>query len=90
MAFALQRNFGFVTIFGFALIIMSTWETILSTVAFGLGNGGPGGLLWTFLAAWFGFLLVGISMAEMASMAPTSGTTTTLTPEATHKSEGHH
>ncbi len=54
---------------------MSTWETILSTVAFGLGNGGPGGLIWTFLAAWSGFLLVGISMAEMASMAPTSGTT---------------
>ncbi|KIX00815.1 uncharacterized protein Z518_09880 [Rhinocladiella mackenziei CBS 650.93] len=68
-----KRNFGFVSIFGFALIIMSTWETILSTVAFGLGNGGPGGLIWTFLAAWSGFILVGVSMAEMASMAPTSG-----------------
>lgn len=54
---------------------MSTWETILSTVAFGLGNGGPGGLIWTFVAAWLGFILVSVSMAEMASMAPTSGTT---------------
>lgn len=52
---------------------MSTWETLLSTVAFGLGNGGPGGLIWTFLAVWAGFTLVGLSMAEMASMAPTSG-----------------
>jgi amino acid transporter len=52
---------------------MSTWETVLSTVAFGLGNGGPGGLIWTFLAAWVGLTFVGISMAEMASMAPTSG-----------------
>ncbi|KAK5203633.1 hypothetical protein LTR41_010660 [Exophiala xenobiotica] len=68
-----KRNFGFVSIFGFALIIMSTWETILSTVAFGLGNGGPGGLIWTFVAVWIGFILVGVSMADMASMAPTSG-----------------
>ncbi|KIY02245.1 uncharacterized protein Z520_02383 [Fonsecaea multimorphosa CBS 102226] len=68
-----QRNFGFVSIFGFALIIMSTWETILSTLAFGLGNGGPGGLIWTFVAAYIGFTLVSVSMAEMASMAPTSG-----------------
>lgn len=52
---------------------MSTWETLLSTVAFGLGNGGPGGLIWTFLAVWTGFILVSLSMAEMASMAPTSG-----------------
>ncbi|KAL2423477.1 putative amino-acid permease PB24D3.02c [Exophiala dermatitidis] len=68
-----KRNFSFVSIFGFALIIMNTWETILTTVAFGLGNGGPGGLIWTFVAGWIGFLLVGVSMGEMASMAPTSG-----------------
>lgn len=68
-----QRNFSFVSILGFALIIMNTWETILTTVAFGLGNGGPGGLIWTFVAGWIGFLLVGVSMGEMASMAPTSG-----------------
>ncbi|KAJ9632791.1 hypothetical protein H2204_007666 [Knufia peltigerae] len=68
-----KRNFGFVSIFGFALIIMGTWEGIIPTLAFGLGNGGPGGLIWTFLATWTGFTLVTISMAEMASMAPTSG-----------------
>lgn len=52
---------------------MGTWEGIIPTLAFGLGNGGPGGLIWTFLATWTGFTLVTISMAEMASMAPTSG-----------------
>jgi amino acid permease len=62
-----------VSIFGFALIIMGTWEAVLATVAFGLGNGGPGGLIWTFIATYIGFILISMSMAEMASMAPTSG-----------------
>jgi choline transport protein len=49
---------------------MATWETVLTTVAFGLGNGGPSGLLYTYIGVWIGFTLVAISMAEMASMAP--------------------
>ncbi len=61
------------SIFGFALIIMGTWEAILATVAFGLGNGGPGGLIWTYVASYIGFGFISFSMAEMASMAPTSG-----------------
>lgn len=52
---------------------MSTWESILATLAFGLGNGGPGGLIYTYIAVYIGFILVIVSMAEMASMAPTSG-----------------
>ncbi|RMZ85432.1 hypothetical protein DV737_g752, partial [Chaetothyriales sp. CBS 132003] len=68
-----NRNFGFLSIFGFALIIMGTWEAILATVAFGLGNGGPAGLIYTYIATFIGFILISLSMAEMASMAPTSG-----------------
>ncbi len=52
---------------------MGTWEAILATLAFGLGNGGPGGLIYTYIASFIGFTLVIVSMAEMASMAPTSG-----------------
>lgn len=52
---------------------MGTWETVLATVAFGLANGGPGGLIFTYIGVWLGFCCVSISMAEMASMAPTSG-----------------
>jgi len=63
-----ERNFGFVSIFGFALILMGTWESLLGSVAFGLGNGGPSGLLYTYLGVFFGFGLVSASMAEMASM----------------------
>ncbi len=52
---------------------MGTWESVLATVAFGLGNGGAAGLIYTYIAVFIGFILVVLSMAEMASMAPTSG-----------------
>lgn len=45
----------------------------MGTVAWGLGNGGTAGLIYTFIGAWFGFILVSASMAEMASSCPTSG-----------------
>ena len=52
---------------------MSTWEALLGTIALALGNGGPSGLLYTYIVAYIGFTMVVASMAEMASMAPTSG-----------------
>lgn len=52
---------------------MGTWEGILGTVAWGLGNGGTAGLIYTFIGVWVGFTLVSASMAEMASSCPTSG-----------------
>ena len=36
--------------------------------SFGLNNGGPGGLAWTFLTGYAGFLITVACMAEMASM----------------------
>lgn len=59
--------------FGFSVILMASWEVMLSTVALGLGNGGSAGLLYTNLATWLGFIGVYASMGEMGSMAPTSG-----------------
>lgn len=59
--------------FGFSVILMASWEVMLSTVALGLSNGGSAGLLYTNLATWIGFIGVYASMGEMGSMAPTSG-----------------
>ncbi|KAK5104774.1 hypothetical protein LTS08_002666 [Lithohypha guttulata] len=42
-------------------------------VAFGLFNGGTAGLIYTYLIVVFLFFLTNVSMAEMASMAPTAG-----------------
>ncbi|KAI1625517.1 amino acid/polyamine transporter I [Exophiala viscosa] len=69
----LRRNFRFLSIFGFSMILMASWETILGTSIIGLINGGTAGMIWLYLVAWIGFLAVNTSMAEMASMAPTSG-----------------
>ncbi|OAL55082.1 amino acid transporter [Pyrenochaeta sp. DS3sAY3a] len=69
----LRRNFRFVTIFGFTMVLMATWEAQLSANIFGLINGGTAGLIFTYIGSFFGFLAAIISMAEMASIAPTTG-----------------
>lgn len=35
-----RRNFHRITILGFCMVILSTWEAILSTSVFALANGG--------------------------------------------------
>ncbi|KAJ1332069.1 choline transport protein [Microdochium nivale] len=69
----MRRNFRFVSIFGFSMILMASWEAALSIAVIGLLNGGTAGLIWSYFICWMGFLLVNTSMAEMGSMAPTSG-----------------
>lgn len=63
-----QRTFRSVTILGFCMVILSTWEAILSTAVFALGNGGTAGLIWGYLICMVGFGFVVASLAEMASM----------------------
>jgi amino acid permease len=50
------------------MVILSTWEAILSTAVFALGNGGTAGLIWGYLICMIGFGFVVASLAEMASM----------------------
>ncbi|KAH6625722.1 amino acid/polyamine transporter I [Boeremia exigua] len=69
----MRRNFRFVSVWAFSMILMSSWETMLGTAAIGLIDGGTAGLIWMYLICWIGFICVNTSMAEMASMAPTAG-----------------
>ncbi|TLD39557.1 gb [Venturia nashicola] len=69
----LKRNFSFWSIFGFSIILLSTWETQLGVASLGLLNGGSAGLVIMYLIVFFGMMTVILSMAEMASMAPTAG-----------------
>ncbi|TLD24675.1 Amino acid/polyamine transporter I [Venturia nashicola] len=48
-------------------------QEFMTTSAFGLIDGGTGGLIWTYLATITLMTCVIASMADMASMAPTSG-----------------
>lgn len=55
------------------MILSNSWETALACTSIALPNGGRAGLIWMYLFVWAGFLTVYMSLAEMASMAPTSG-----------------
>ena len=52
---------------------MASWEFILTSLSVGFANGGFGGLFVCFIVTITCFLSVVLSLAEMASMAPTSG-----------------
>ncbi|OCK76744.1 putative GABA permease [Lepidopterella palustris CBS 459.81] len=69
----LRRNFRFISLLGFGCTLISTWEIIVTTLGIALTNGGTAGLVWGYIAIVIGFTLVYMSVAEMASMAPTSG-----------------
>ncbi|SMR44927.1 unnamed protein product [Zymoseptoria tritici ST99CH_3D1] len=69
----LRRTFKFVSIVGFVTILQATWENVLLANWFGLYNGGTAGVIWCTIAVWLLMLCMIASLAEMASMAPTSG-----------------
>ncbi|QIX02550.1 hypothetical protein AMS68_008067 [Peltaster fructicola] len=69
----LRRNFRLVSVIGFVAVLMCTWEAVLFTASYILPNGGLAGMVWMYLISLFGFGTAILSMAEMASMAPTSG-----------------
>ncbi|KAF8846794.1 amino acid transporter [Acephala macrosclerotiorum] len=69
----LRRTFRFPSIFGYSVVLGATWEFSLVIVALSLTNGGTAGGIWIFLTVCVGMFFVVLSMAEMASMAPTSG-----------------
>lgn len=69
----LRRNFKSISILGMAAVTMGTWSALLTTSSFSLINGGLAGTIWVYLASWLFSITVACSLAEMASMAPTSG-----------------
>ncbi|KAF1948949.1 amino acid transporter [Byssothecium circinans] len=69
----LRRNFRISSIFGYSVVMGCTWEYALVIVGLSLLNGGTAGGIWLFLIVCFGMFFVVLSLAEMASMAPTAG-----------------
>ncbi|KAL9096709.1 MAG: hypothetical protein Q9165_001197 [Trypethelium subeluteriae] len=68
-----KRNFGLLASFGFVSIYQATWEFVLVSLSVGLLNGGFAGLFWVFIGTVTCYATIVASLAEMASMAPTSG-----------------
>ncbi|KAK7045423.1 polyamine transporter tpo5 [Paramarasmius palmivorus] len=68
-----KRNFGFWGTLGFVSIYIATWEVALVSSSAGFRNGGFAGLFWTFVGTAICFSSIVASLAEMESIAPTSG-----------------
>ncbi|KAI7662744.1 amino acid permease [Hortaea werneckii] len=85
----LRRTFRSLSVLGLAVTTMSSWVALLVTSRFSLINGGLAGSVWVFFATWVCTgTLVG-SLAEMASMAPTSGGQYHWVSEFAPKSQQH-
>lgn len=69
----LRRNFKSVSILGLAAVTMATWIAILMANIFSLINGGLAGTVWVYFGSWLCTITLVASLAEMASIAPTSG-----------------
>ena len=69
----LHRHFQSTSILGLVCLTLGTWMGMLTTATFSLINGGRAGTIWVYIATWLCSTAVVASMAEMASMAPSSG-----------------
>ena len=73
-----KREFAPLEVFGIAFSIIGLLPSIASVLVYALPNGGPASMVWGWAVASLGILCVGISMAELASAAPTSGGVTSF------------
>lgn len=69
----LKRRFAFISLFGFAVCELITWETVLSLFSQAFENGGPAGAVYGFIIAWFSTMSVYTVVSELASLAPIAG-----------------
>lgn len=68
-----KRNFHTLSALGFVSVYMATWEFVLVSLSVGFTNGGFAGLFWCFITTVCCYATIVASLAEMESMAPTSG-----------------
>ena len=65
---SLQRVFRQVSIMSLTCVIMATWEYLFTANSRGLLNGGPAGMIWSYIWTITGFALMVVSLAELSSM----------------------
>lgn len=68
----LVRHFRPMSTFSFNAMATSVWEFGIFSMTQGLTDGGRAGLIWTTFIHAIGFIPIILSMAEMASIAPTA------------------
>lgn len=68
-----RRNFRFITTVAFTCCVMGTWEILMTSNTQALLAGGSSALFWSLCWCYSGQTFIVLSLAEMASMAPTAG-----------------
>ncbi|GAM82818.1 hypothetical protein ANO11243_008040 [Dothideomycetidae sp. 11243] len=85
----LRRTFSLHSVIGFSMILNSSWIFTLVTGTYTLSNGGLAGTIWMFVITAVGMFTVMLSMAELASITPSSGAqyhwTSEYAPHRCHK-----
>ncbi|KAK3331674.1 amino acid/polyamine transporter I [Cercophora scortea] len=69
----LSRNFGLMSMLGLSCSVVMSWESGLANTVSALMNGGPAGMIYSFLVSWVGMVSVYSVLGELASAAPTAG-----------------
>ncbi|PGH17837.1 hypothetical protein AJ80_04660 [Polytolypa hystricis UAMH7299] len=70
-----KRTFGLFTLLGFTTIVLLSWESVYPFFLYGYLNGGGITMIYGYAFCWMGVLATGASIAEIASMYPSSGGT---------------
>lgn len=68
----LRRNFRFLSIFGYSLLLGNGWAIAITNLLIPLSNGGSAGMVWIYFVVICGMSFSTLSLAELASMAPTA------------------
>ncbi|EHL03464.1 putative Uncharacterized amino-acid permease [Glarea lozoyensis 74030] len=68
-----KREFSLWTTFCVSFAVLGLLPSFASTLYYGMGYAGPGGMVWGWLISWFFIQCVAMSMAELCSSMPTSG-----------------
>ncbi|KAI6047537.1 amino acid/polyamine transporter I [Pisolithus marmoratus] len=68
-----KREFTPLEVFGVAFSFMGLFPSLSSVLVYGIPNGGPAAMVWGWLVASTLIFSTGLSIAELASAAPTAG-----------------
>lgn len=69
----LSREYSMLSVFSFAVSVSGLFATVGTSFIYPLEAGGPACIVWSWLIAGVGALLIAISVAELVSAYPTSG-----------------
>lgn len=69
----MKRNFNIWSLLFMSFCTSVTWEALSATIAQALTSGGSSSLVWGYIAAALGAMLIVVCLAEYSSMIPTAG-----------------